>query len=571
MCFNMVDMQTRFGRDNFDFVPDTYVLPDEFADFYSKFQAEKGWWIIKPCASSQGKGIYIVDNLDEVPIDESLIISRYVANPLLIKGLKFDLRIYVLVTCFEPLRIYMFEEGLARFASEPYRTTSKASRYMHLTNYSVNKKNSQFVQNENSLEDNVGHKWSMSALFKHLNQQGADVSLLWSRIYDLIIKTVQTVEPKVVEQMRKYSLHRCNCFDLYGFDVLIDAELKPWLMEVNLSPSLGTESPLDLHIKSTLIADALNLVGIRTFDRRKEGLQRVKARLRAKAAAAKRQDGGRTISPSGRQDNAKLREILKETVEEYERRGHFLRIFPASGTDYYNQFFKHPRKVNQDLYLALFEQSDVRWIDRRMEVVRPDTTPAREREKPTINRQRTESRPCKKCRGVCSCKRTEKLVITGDDILMEYISRLMHTVKALAPEQVRPTWRNAIEKFVTHYVWLTGDMRRQESELWQRLEARLIEMKERRRRLLAISGTKSPEAEYEEQKLLIIRGFTASQLEEMLRTSTKNVAQEVVSCLINIDGKGVLSAIIRGLSVKPKIRPRAVSDAPTDPGDEKVY
>ena len=78
------------------------------------------WWIIKPVNSCQGKGIYIIDDISEVPIDESCIVSRYISNPLLINGLKFDLRIYVLVTSYEPLRFYVYHEGLARFASEQF-------------------------------------------------------------------------------------------------------------------------------------------------------------------------------------------------------------------------------------------------------------------------------------------------------------------------------------------------------------------------------------------------------------------------------------------------------------------
>ena len=65
-------------------------------------------WIIKPTNSSQGRGIFIVDDISEVPIDESCIVSRYVHNPLLINGLKFDIRIYVLVTSMDPWRIYVF-------------------------------------------------------------------------------------------------------------------------------------------------------------------------------------------------------------------------------------------------------------------------------------------------------------------------------------------------------------------------------------------------------------------------------------------------------------------------------
>ncbi len=78
-------------------------------------------WIIKPASSSRGRGIYLIDDVSEVPIDETCVVSRYVANPFLINGLKFDLRIYVLVTSMDPLRIYVFNEGLTRFASEPYK------------------------------------------------------------------------------------------------------------------------------------------------------------------------------------------------------------------------------------------------------------------------------------------------------------------------------------------------------------------------------------------------------------------------------------------------------------------
>ena len=63
---------------------------------------------------------------------------------------------------------------------------------------------------------------------------------------------------------------KSNCFDLFGFDIILDQDLKPWILEVNLSPSLAFDSPLDFHIKSNLIIDALNLVGIRKYNRNKD-------------------------------------------------------------------------------------------------------------------------------------------------------------------------------------------------------------------------------------------------------------------------------------------------------------
>jgi hypothetical protein len=68
------------------------------------------------------------------------------------------MRIYVLITCFEPLRIYVYDEGLARFASEPFSTDNKKNRFIHLTNYSVNKKHANFVQNKDHRVDDSGNK-----------------------------------------------------------------------------------------------------------------------------------------------------------------------------------------------------------------------------------------------------------------------------------------------------------------------------------------------------------------------------------------------------------------------------
>lgn len=95
---------------------------------------------------SRGRGIHLIDSVNEVDCGELSVISKYVTNPLLINGHKFDLRIYVTVTSYDPLRVYVFKEGLARFASETYSSKiDKNNKYMHLTNYSINKKNDNFV------------------------------------------------------------------------------------------------------------------------------------------------------------------------------------------------------------------------------------------------------------------------------------------------------------------------------------------------------------------------------------------------------------------------------------------
>lgn len=271
MWINVKRMAQGAGGVAFDFVPETFVLPDqveEFLECYEQDHKRRKMWIVKPRASSQGKGIFLLRDIRELPLNEHSVVSRYVHNPLLIQGLKFDLRVYVLVTGYDPLRAYIYREGLVRFASMPYSTDDEhlQDAYRHLTNYSINKKASNFVENQELRADNVGHKWSLSALDKHLACLGVDVRLMWVRIMDLIVKTLLCVEPAITSKTREMTVHRQSCFELYGFDVIVDDELKPWLLEVNLSPSMQAESPLDWQIKSALLSEVFNIVGISSVD-----------------------------------------------------------------------------------------------------------------------------------------------------------------------------------------------------------------------------------------------------------------------------------------------------------------
>ena len=62
--------------------------------------------------------------------------------------------------------------------------------------------------------------------------------------------------------------YRDNCFEVLGFDVLLDENLRPWLLEINLSPSLNTDSGLDLKIKGNMLADLFTMIGIVSMDQR---------------------------------------------------------------------------------------------------------------------------------------------------------------------------------------------------------------------------------------------------------------------------------------------------------------
>lgn len=76
-------------------------------------------------------------------------------------------------------------------------------------------------------------------------EQGIDDKKIWRQIEDICVKSILSVEHTLVKAFEESVPHRANCFELLGFDIMIDANLEAWLIEVNLSPSLGCDSPLD--------------------------------------------------------------------------------------------------------------------------------------------------------------------------------------------------------------------------------------------------------------------------------------------------------------------------------------
>jgi len=320
------------GEEAFDFVPKTFIIPDEAEEFKAFYPTSDCLWIVKPHASSQGKGIHLLKDISELPTNTRNVVSQYVHNPLLIQGLKFDLRIYVLVTSFDPLRCYVYREGLTRFASKPYSTAREhlGDRYRHLTNYSINKKADNFMENQRLHEDNYGHKWSLSALNRHLRHVGTDVDLMWNRINDLIVKTLLSVEPSIARRTRENLVHG-NCFELYGFDVLVDEDLKPWLLEVNLSPSLTADSPLDLQVKSSLVSDTFNLVGFRNVDRQTATTSRLRSRLLfLQREANENREETATAFPTSLSElgEADLK-MMAVALDEMDRAVNFIRLYPT--------------------------------------------------------------------------------------------------------------------------------------------------------------------------------------------------------------------------------------------------
>ncbi|XP_026729409.1 probable tubulin polyglutamylase TTLL2 isoform X3 [Trichoplusia ni] len=245
----------------YDFSPPCYHLPLEYAKLVSECSRlrrdENGAganvvWIHKPVAQSQGRGIFLFrsntlfQSLCEMNCGTSAVVQRYIERPLLIAGYKFDLRLYVCVPGYRPLTAYMYAEGLARFGTDKYTLSDIHNPYRHLTNSSLNKSGPRYAE---------WCKWTLTQVRRALiGRWGAAEWVVWQRIRALVTLTL-------LAQAAGTPPAR-NCFEFYGFDVLLDDCLKPWLLEVNLSPALASDCEADVVVKQPMLHELFDLLGL---------------------------------------------------------------------------------------------------------------------------------------------------------------------------------------------------------------------------------------------------------------------------------------------------------------------
>ncbi|KAL3280947.1 hypothetical protein HHI36_004173 [Cryptolaemus montrouzieri] len=251
----------------YDFSPHGYNLPLEYTKFAAecnrcrvmpyektckKYLDEKPIWICKPVSKSQGRGIFLFRKLSDLNYDTNTIVQRYIEKPLLIGGYKFDLRLYVCIPSYHPINIYIYKEGLARFGTDKFNLKDLTNPFRHLTNCSINKLGPNYTEMKDRI--GAGCKWTLQQLRKYFFQAGIHDWLIWQRISNLVILTILSHSTQVPETV--------NCFDFFGFDVLIDEDLKPWLLEVNLSPALSNDCDADRAVKKPMLHDMFDLLGL---------------------------------------------------------------------------------------------------------------------------------------------------------------------------------------------------------------------------------------------------------------------------------------------------------------------
>eukprot|EP00242_Pyramimonas_sp_CCMP2087_P013271 CAMPEP_0198219710 /NCGR_PEP_ID=MMETSP1445-20131203/75726_1 /TAXON_ID=36898 /ORGANISM="Pyramimonas sp., Strain CCMP2087" /LENGTH=395 /DNA_ID=CAMNT_0043897223 /DNA_START=218 /DNA_END=1405 /DNA_ORIENTATION=- len=245
----------------FEFFPTTFTLPSEGAMLLRAFQVTGGVWIMKPIGRAQGKGIFLVNRASQIEswlkergkekaencCYENYVAQRYIDKPYTVAGRKFDLRLYCLVLSYNPLKVYLYREGFARFTAARYSNDDISNNFIHLTNHAIQKKDGDYDPTTTDL------KWPVGQLKRYMTTMhgAAAVDRCFHGIQSLMVNSLRAVQNVMINDK--------HCFEMYGYDIMLDNDLKPWLIEVNASPSMTADTETDRALKLGLLDDLLTV------------------------------------------------------------------------------------------------------------------------------------------------------------------------------------------------------------------------------------------------------------------------------------------------------------------------
>ncbi|KAM9685385.1 inactive polyglycylase TTLL10 [Trichechus inunguis] len=264
-----------------EFFPETYRLDirDEREAFFALFD-ETQTWICKPTASNQGKGIFLLRNQEAVAalqaktqsieddpvyrkmpfrVPQARIVQRYIGNPLLLDGKKFDVRSYLLIACAMPYMVF-FGHGYVRLTLGLYNLHSN-DLSGHLTNQFMQKKSPLYVLLK---EDTV---WSMEHLNRYINDKFRKTKGLprdW--VFTTFTKRMQQIMAHCFLAVKSKLECKLGYFDLIGCDFLIDENFKVWLLEMNSNPALHTNCEVLKEVIPGVVVETLDLA-LETFQK----------------------------------------------------------------------------------------------------------------------------------------------------------------------------------------------------------------------------------------------------------------------------------------------------------------
>ena len=192
-------------------------------------EGSKNVWIVKPGGLSRGRGVHCIDQLNDIlsnvkPCNQT-IIQKYIENPLIINGRKFDIRQWVLVTDLNPLTVWIFETPYVRFGAENYHIDDFKNIFSQLTGNSIAKHSDKF--NTGEVE---GDMWENEQFREYLKKNyGGDPWVeIQKKIEKIVILSLECAKHKLFK--------RKNNFEVFGFDIMLDDKLNVYLIEINASP-----------------------------------------------------------------------------------------------------------------------------------------------------------------------------------------------------------------------------------------------------------------------------------------------------------------------------------------------
>ena len=275
LFYNLKSYYDALGEDVFNIIPVTFHLkyPEDpvFTEFeacfrsYEELTDENGrkpanLWIVKPGENSnRGNGISVCANLDQIKSEirsspksgHTYIIQKYIEKPFLVNKRKFDIRCFALVTCVNGvLQGYFYSEGYIRTASKNF-SLSATNKFIHLTNDAVQKYSEDYGKFENG--NKMSYNEFQRYLDNHFDRKVNFVDEVVIEIKNIVRKTIESVYFKLDPCCRGHS------FEVFGYDFLLDSDLKPWLLEVNTNPCLELSSPHLARIIPNMIENALRI------------------------------------------------------------------------------------------------------------------------------------------------------------------------------------------------------------------------------------------------------------------------------------------------------------------------